>query len=125
MSNKNRNQSTDVADATPTVAVTPTPEGNFTLTYRRAHPKQRVTYGVEGNPGVVVFDLGLLEGGLAPDFVPPTIITLDGVIQANGEIAKEPLMDVNLVGTAACASAAIRAESSGHTFSPRSTAMSE
>lgn len=41
-----------------------------TLHYRRAHPGGgalgRVSYGLAGVPGIVVFDLGLFAGGIAP-----------------------------------------------------------
>lgn len=47
-----------------------------TLTFRRNHPGGgplgRCSYGVAGVPGIVVFDLGLFPGGVAP-----TTITLD------------------------------------------------
>lgn len=49
---------------------------NFTLTYRRNHPGGgplgRCSYGLAGVPGIVVFDLGLFPGGVAP-----ATITLD------------------------------------------------
>lgn len=41
-----------------------------TLTYRRQHPGGgvlgRCSYGVAGVPGIVVFDMGLFAGGVAP-----------------------------------------------------------
>lgn len=47
-----------------------------TLTFRRNHPGGgplgRCSYGVAGVPGIVVFDLGLFPGGVAP-----ATITLD------------------------------------------------
>lgn len=49
---------------------------NSTLTFRRNHPGGgplgRVSYGIAGVAGIVVFDLNLFPGGVAP-----LIITLD------------------------------------------------
>lgn len=49
---------------------------NFTLSFRRNHPGGgplgRCSYGLAGVPGIVVFDLGLFPGGVAP-----ATITLD------------------------------------------------
>lgn len=43
---------------------------NFKLTFRRNHPGGgplgRCSYGLAGVPGIVVFDLGLFPGGVAP-----------------------------------------------------------
>lgn len=43
---------------------------NQVLTFRRNHPGGgplgRCSYGVAGVPGIVVFDLGLFPGGIAP-----------------------------------------------------------
>ena len=51
---------TDV-EATP-VAV----EGNYTLTFKRNHPQDRSSYGIEGNAGIVVFQRSLFVGATAP-----------------------------------------------------------
>jgi len=44
--------------------------GTYTLHYRRQHPGGgplgRCSYGVPGVPGIVVFDMGLFAGGVAP-----------------------------------------------------------
>jgi hypothetical protein len=48
---------------------TPTPQpvaSNRTLTYRKNHPGNRVSYGIAGVPGIVVFDLKLFADGKAP-----------------------------------------------------------
>jgi len=45
---------------------------NYTLTYRRDHPKNRCSFGITGVSGIVVFDKALFVGGN-----PPTTITLD------------------------------------------------
>lgn len=50
--------------------------GNFVLNYRRDHPKNRCSYGIAGNPGIVVFDIGLFAGSDQPGFVAPASITL-------------------------------------------------
>jgi hypothetical protein len=42
------------------------PSPNFTLTFRRTHPKNRVSYGVAGVPGLAVFDLALFASKKAP-----------------------------------------------------------
>lgn len=57
-----------------------TPQGNFTLTFRRTHPKDRASYGVDGNSGIVVFDRNLLLGGDAPDFEWPKVIVIDAAL---------------------------------------------
>ncbi len=49
---------------------------NFVLTYRRDHPKNRCSYGIAGNPGIVVFDIGLFAGSDQPGFTAPATITL-------------------------------------------------
>lgn len=54
---------------TPVAASTPTVQPNFTLVYRRDHPQNRSSYGIAGNPGIVVFDKGLFAGGVAPETI--------------------------------------------------------
>lgn len=44
---------------------------NYTLHYRKDHPKNRCSYGVAGVAGIVVFDKNLFAGE------PPLTITLD------------------------------------------------
>ena len=44
--------------STPEVVAGP----NFTLAFRRNHPQNRCSYGIAGNPGIVVFDRGLVAG---------------------------------------------------------------
>lgn len=54
-----------VASTVPTpAAATPTPEAsvNFTLTFKRNHPQDRASYGIPGNPGLVVIQRGLFAG---------------------------------------------------------------
>lgn len=63
---------TPATEATP-VAV---PQSNFVLTYRREHPGARCSYGIAGNPGIVVFDEGLFAGFGQPGFQAPATITL-------------------------------------------------
>lgn len=49
---------------------TPATPVSTTLHYRRAHPGGgplgRCSYGIPGVPGIVVFDLGMFVGGVAP-----------------------------------------------------------
>lgn len=56
------------APATTATATATTPA--TTLHYRRAHPGGgalgRCSYGIPGVPGIVVFDLGMFIGGIAP-----------------------------------------------------------
>jgi hypothetical protein len=42
------------------------PTANFTLTFRKNHPKGRCSYGVAGAPGIAVFDMRLFANGKAP-----------------------------------------------------------
>lgn len=55
-----------VQEATPVAQAT----ANFTLNYRRQHPGGgalgRCSYGVPGVSGIVVFDMSLFQGGVAP-----------------------------------------------------------
>lgn len=46
---------------------------NFVLAYRREHPQNRCSFGIAGNPGIVVFDKGLFAD---PNNI-PAHITLD------------------------------------------------
>jgi hypothetical protein len=55
---------------------------NFTLTFRRTHPKNRCSYGVAGVPGLAVFDVSLFAGKK-----PPKAIVLD-VALATGKPVK-------------------------------------
>lgn len=66
---KHKGNTAEVAEAGITV--------NMQLVYRRDHPKDRCSYGVAGNSGIVVFDKSLFAGGDGEGFVPPTTITLD------------------------------------------------
>lgn len=59
------------------LASTTAPAGNFTLEYRRDHPKSRCSYGVAGVAGIVVFDLNLIAGSDQPGFTMPSTITID------------------------------------------------
>lgn len=68
MTNDNSNNSDSGAVAT---------SSNFVLTFRTNHPKNRVSYGVAGVTGIVVFDLNLFADGVAP----PTI-TIDAELKA-------------------------------------------
>jgi len=53
------------------------PGSNRILAYRRTHPMHRISYGIPGNSGIVVFDLSLFPGGLQEGFVPPDTIVVD------------------------------------------------
>ena len=65
---------------------------NFVLTYRRDHPKNRSSYGIDGNSGIVVFDRALLAGSDAPGWTPPATITLNVElvpVKSSGREAKD------------------------------------
>jgi hypothetical protein len=42
------------------------PKSENVLVYRKAHPKNRCSYGIPGVTGIVVFDLNLFADGKAP-----------------------------------------------------------
>lgn len=42
---------------------------NFAIVYRRDHPGDRCSYGIVGNPGIIVFDKGLFKDGVAPPHI--------------------------------------------------------
>lgn len=71
-----KQQAPAVTEGTTTAAPAPqqptTQGSNYTLTYRRAHPNKRCSYGVAGVAGIVVFDLGIFADGK-----PPATIVLD------------------------------------------------
>jgi hypothetical protein len=54
-----------------------------TLTFRKAHPKDRYSYGIPGVAGIVVFDTRLFANGKAPK-----TITLDCDLAAPEEPKK-------------------------------------
>lgn len=43
---------------------TAAPAANYVLTFKRNHPQDRCSYGIAGNPGIVVFQRGLIKGAL-------------------------------------------------------------
>jgi hypothetical protein len=49
---------------------------NFVLNYRRDHPKNRMSYGIDGVSGIVVIDKNLVAGADAPGWVPPPTIVV-------------------------------------------------
>lgn len=70
---KNGGKNVDNNSGEPVVADAPVAEStnvNYTLTYRRDHPGDRCSYGIQGVPGLVVVDKGLF---LDPTNVPQTI----------------------------------------------------
>lgn len=78
-----------VPEQVDTPEATPVPV-NFTLTYKRNHPKGRSSYGISGNAGIVVFERRLFaECAAAGDTQPadnfdrgslPQTITLDSLM---------------------------------------------
>lgn len=51
----------------PTAPVAPQPPTtNHTLTYRRQHPGNRCSYGIDGVPGLVGFHMSMFADGKAP-----------------------------------------------------------
>ncbi len=80
-----------------------------TITFRRNHPGGgplgRVSYGVAGVPGIVVFDLGLFVGGVAPatitldcELAAPVVRKAAGVTSA--VVAQANVEQAQAVGTA-------------------------
>lgn len=67
-------------ETTSTETAAPVATVNFVLTFRRTHPKDRASYGVDGNSGIVVFDQNLMNGGDSADFKWPATITLDAAL---------------------------------------------
>jgi hypothetical protein len=61
---------------------------NTTLTFRTMHPKNRCSYGVAGNAGIVVFDLNLFAGSEVAGFTPPATITVDVLLKAVRTVAR-------------------------------------
>lgn len=77
----NESETTEVATGQPVDGAVEQPMGtlpvatigpNFTLFYRREHPGNRSSFGIQGVSGIVVFDNGLFAGGQ-----PPATILLD------------------------------------------------
>jgi hypothetical protein len=62
----------DTAAEPTTTAPVAAQASNHTLTYRRTHPGNRCSYGIAGQPGIVVFDLRMFADGK-----PPATIVLD------------------------------------------------
>lgn len=72
---KNRQHNNEAPETTPNpgveeadMAATPAPAApetvtqNFVLTFKRNHPQDRASYGIAGNPGIVVIQRGLVKG---------------------------------------------------------------
>jgi len=84
MAKQNKGEQAAVETVTEQAAVVE----NFTLTFRTMHPKNRCSYGVAGNAGIVVFDLNLFAGSDQPGFAPPAIITVDAVLKPVRSVMK-------------------------------------
>ena len=96
------------AEATPVAQAGP----NFAMTYRRQHPANRSSYGVAGNPGIIVFDNGLFPGSTVAGWQPPAVITLDCElvpVKADNKTAKAEAQAAKLAERAAKAQAKIEA----------------
>lgn len=90
----------------------PVPEPNFTVLYRREHPGARCSYGIPGNPGIIVFDEGLFAGYGKPGFQAPASITLSCEMvlpKADNRTAKAEAQAAKLAERAAKAQARIEA----------------
>ncbi len=72
MAKKSATQPTTAATTAPVAPQPAAQASNHTLTYRKAHPGNRVSYGVAGVAGIVVVDLKLFANGK-----PPATIVLD------------------------------------------------
>jgi len=57
----------DAVEVATAFEMIPVPADNFVLTFRRNHLNpDRASYGIQGNPGIVVFDRGLFVGATKP-----------------------------------------------------------
>jgi len=81
------------------------PAVNRTLVYRRDHPQNRSSYGIEGRAGIIVFDRSLFADGQ-----PPATIEVDCVMvspKADTKTAKAELAAAKALEKAAKAQAKI------------------
>lgn len=94
--------------ATTAAAVETLPAGpNFTLAYRRDHPGNRCSYGIAGNPGIVVFDKNLFKDGVAPAEIGLTCEMVP--VKSDNKTAKAEQAAAKLAERAAKAQAKIEA----------------
>lgn len=89
------------------VAAVDVPEVNYTLVYRRDHPGNRCSYGIAGNPGIVVFDKGLFLDGVAPAFIQADAAFVSP--KADNKTTKAEAQAAKLIEKAAKAQAKIEA----------------
>jgi len=91
---------------------------NYNLTFKRNHPQDRASYGIAGNPGIVVFQRGLFVGATVPTSNSdpgglPLIITLSCLMalpKADNKVAKAEAAAAKVVEKAAKAQAKIEAQ---------------
>lgn len=82
-------------------------EGNYALTFKRNHPQDRSSYGIEGNAGIVVFQRSLFVGATAPvdnfDLAGlPRVITLDSLmVSAQAKASKSEAAEEKAAAKAA------------------------
>lgn len=93
--------------ANPTVKVTTVQ----TLTFRRNHPGGgplgRCSYGVAGVPGIVVFDLGLFPGGIAPATITLDVPLATPVARKVAGVTSAVVAGANVAATLAASAPAI------------------
>ena len=86
------------------------------LTFKRNHPQDRASYGIAGNPGIVVFQRGLFAGATVPvdntDLAGlPRTIYVDGLVdeKLDNKAAKAEAAAAKAVAAAVKAQAKIEA----------------
>lgn len=84
---------------------------NFTLSFRRNHPGGgplgRCSYGLAGVPGIVVFDLGLFPGGVAPATITLDVQLAEPTARKVAGVTSAVVAQANLDATTVAAAPAI------------------
>lgn len=82
-----------------------------TLTFRRNHPGGgplgRCSYGVAGVPGIVVFDLGLFPGGIAPATITLDVVLAEPAVRKAAGVTSAVVAAANVAATQAAEAPAI------------------
>lgn len=84
-----------------------------TLTFRRNHPGGgplgRCSYGVAGVPGIVVFDMGLFPGGVAPATITLDVVLAEPAVRKAAAVTSAVVAAANVAATVAAEAPAIAA----------------
>lgn len=84
-----------------------------TLTFRRNHPGGgplgRCSYGVAGVPGIVVFDLGLFPGGVAPATITLNVTLAEPTVRKAAGVTSAVVAAANVAQAQAAGAPAIEA----------------